>query len=450
MNKLSKLTKKIKDSNSTLLTANFLKWVIIGSIVGLLTGVVITFFLKSLEFVTDIRMNYQWLLFLLPIGGAAVTYIYKKIGGDSSKGNNLIIDKINGYKGNVPVRMAPLVLLGTIATHLFGGSAGREGTGVQIGASLAEFVGRIFKLDRYDKKIVLMAGVSGGFSAVFGTPLAGTIFGLEIATVGIVNYSAIIPCFAAAFVGNLVTVSLGIKHLGYNVTGIPEVTLVNVFKIVLCAILFGLLGRTFSKVSEKFKEIFSKKIRNTVIRTFVGGVIIIILTYIIGTRDYLGLSVPLINESFVTRVSPLSFLFKLIFTSITLSAGFQGGEVTPLFVMGATFGNALSFIMNLSPSFLAELGLIGIFSGATNSPITSLVLGIEMFGSRGAGFMLMTCAISYIFSGHSSIYVSQKIVKSKSKTIIIPADSNIQEYQIKKKNKKEEKQKKLSKWQQFY
>lgn len=435
MDKLSKLTNKIKDVNSVLLTINFLKWAIIGSIVGLLTGGVIAFFLKSLEYATELRMNWPWLLFLLPIGGAIISYIYKKIGGDSSKGNNLIIDKINGYEGNVPVRMAPLVLLGTITTHLFGGSAGREGTGVQIGASLAELVGRIFKLDRHDKKIILMAGVSGGFSAVFGTPLAGTIFGLEIATVGIVNYSAIIPCFAAAFVGNLVTMSLGINHLGYNVTGIPEITLVNVLKIILCAILFGLLGRTFSKVSGKLKEIFSKKIQNIVIRTFVGGVIIIILTYIVGTRDYLGLSIPLLNESFISRVSPLSFLLKLIFTAITLATGFQGGEVTPLFVMGATFGNMLSFIMNLSPSFLAELGLIGIFSGATNSPITSLVLGIEMFGSRGSGFMLMTCAISYIFSGHSGIYVSQKIVKSKSRTIIIPADSNIREYQIKKKNR---------------
>ncbi|MCE5222487.1 MAG: voltage-gated chloride channel family protein [Clostridium sp.] len=428
-------------SMSAILGISFLKWILVSTIVGCLTGSVAAFFLKSLEIATTLRNNNPWLLFILPIGGAFVSFLYSKYGKTSSKGNNLIIDKINNSSGHIPLRMAPLVFLGTFITHLFGGSAGREGTGVQIGSSISEGVGRLLKLDKIDTKIILMCGISSGFASVFGTPLAGTILGLEIATLGTMSYGGLIPCFASAFIGNLVTEAWGIHHTHYNILQIPDVTYAVLLKIIIAAILFGLISKLFSELTHKLKEVFSFGFENSSIKSMVGGIIIIAFTYMIGSRDYLGLSLPLINDSFTGQVSPFAFLNKIIFTSFTLGTGFQGGEVTPLFTIGSTFGNTLSSILHISPSFLAALGLIGVFAGATNAPITSFILGLEMFGSYSMEYMFMTCAISYLFSGHSGIYTSQKISTSKSKLIKVPKESTLAYY---KKNKVEEPKSKAS------
>lgn len=427
---------------STILGLSFLKWIVISTIAGSLVGSAAAFFLKSLDIATTFRNDNPWLLFLLPLGGAFVSFLYSKYGKNSSKGNNLIIDKINTSKDHIPLRMAPLVFLGTFITHLFGGSAGREGTGVQIGSSIAESIGKLFKLDKTDTKIILMCGISSGFGSVFGTPLAGTIFGLEVAALGTMNYAGLIPCFISAFVGNLITEVWGIHHTHYSILQIPDITFMVIFKIVIAAILFGLISKLFSELTHTLKEIFSSRFENASTKSFIGGIIIIAFTYIIGTRDYLGLSIPLINDSFTGHVNPFAFLSKIIFTSFTLGTGFQGGEVTPLFVIGSTFGNTLSSILNISSSLLAALGLIGVFAGATNAPITSFVLGLEMFGSAGMEFMFMTCAISYLFSGHSGIYTSQKIGISKSRLIKIPKDYTLAHYRKKKNEEKKSKDKK--------
>lgn len=423
----------IKNLNMiTILGISFIKWIVIGTIVGSLVGSAASFFLRSLEFATTFRTDNPWLLFLLPIGGAFISFLYSKYGKNSSKGNNLIIDKINTSEDHIPLRMAPLVFLGTFITHLFGGSAGREGTGVQIGSSIAESIGKLLKLDKVDTKIILMCGISSGFGSVFGTPLAGTIFGLEVAALGTMSYTGLIPCFISAFVGNLVTEIWGIHHTHYRILQIPDITYMVTLKIVIAAILFGLISKLFSELTHKLKEVFSFGFENASIKSFIGGIIIVAFTFIIGTRDYLGLSIPLINDSFTGHVRPFAFLIKIIFTSFTLGTGFQGGEVTPLFVIGSTFGNTLSSILNISPSFLAALGLIGVFSGATNAPITSFVLGLEMFGASGMEYMFMTCAISYLFSGHSGIYTSQKIGISKNKLIKVPKESTLAYYRKKK------------------
>jgi H+/Cl- antiporter ClcA len=412
-------------STTSVLAFSFIKWVLLGAIVGVFTGSAGAAFLKSLELATNLRVENSWLLFLLPIGGTFVSFIYSKYGRNSSKGNNLILENINNSGGTVPMRMAPLVFLGTVITHLFGGSAGREGTGVQIGSTIAEGVGRIFKLDKYDSRIILMCGISSGFASVFGTPLAGTIFGLEVATLGIMSYEALIPCFSAAIVGDLVSAAWGIHHTHYKILQVPEITILSVLKVVIAAIIFGLVSKLFSELTHKLKEVFTKVFPNAILKSFVGGILIITLVYIVGSRDYLGLSIPLISDSFNDKVQPLTFLGKLIFTSLTLGTGFQGGEVTPLFVIGSTLGNALSSILHMSPSFLAALGLIGVFTGATNTPIASLLLSIEMFGAQGVEFMFMSCIISYVFSGHTGIYVSQRIGRSKSKVITVEENTSL-------------------------
>lgn len=417
---------------TALLGISFLKWTFISSFIGILVGSSAAFFLKSLDFAINFRGRHGWLLLLLPFGGAFVSFLYAKFGKNSTKGNNLIIDNINSNPEHIPLRMAPFVFFGTFITHLFGGSAGREGTGVQIGSSIASFIGTKIHLDETDTKIILMCGVSSGFASVFGTPLAGTIFGLEVAVLGTMNYSALIPCFIAAFAGNLTTELWGIHHSRYAITQIPDISYLSVLKIVFAAILFGLVSKLFSELTHKLKDFFGRHFENASIKSFIGGIIIILFTFMVGTRDYLSLSLPLIQQSFIGHVNPLSFIYKLIFTSFTLGTGFQGGEVTPLFVIGSTFGNMLSGLLHISPSLLAGLGLIGVFAGATNTPITSFVLGLEMFGSSGMEYMFMTCAISYLFSGHSGIYASQMIGISKAKLVRVPKRSTLAYFKKKK------------------
>ncbi|MEK3747431.1 voltage-gated chloride channel family protein [Paenibacillus sp. FSL E2-8871] len=408
------------------LWSTFIKWIVLGSVVGLLSGTASAFFLKSLDYVTDVRLEHPWLLYLLPLGGVLVSFLYMHYGKNSAKGNNLIIEQIQDGTETIPLRMAPLVLLGTLVTHLFGGSAGREGTAVQMGGSLAEWFGKLIKISPLDRKILLMCGISGGFGSIFGTPLAGTLFGLEVVTIGLISQQALLPCFVASFVGDLVTTRLwGVHHTHYVVNEFPALSLMIILKVVLASVIFGLVSMLFSELTHFLKKTFTAMISNPMIKGAVGGLIIIALVFLVGSRDYLGLGIPLIKDSFEGDVSPFAFLWKLIFTAFTLGTGFQGGEVTPLFAIGATLGNALAGILHVYGPFLAALGFIAVFCGATSTPIACFLMGIELFGSEGAVYMFIACVVSYLFSGHSSIYTSQLIGVSKSQFISIPQGTRI-------------------------
>ncbi|MNJ31461.1 H(+)/Cl(-) exchange transporter ClcA [compost metagenome] len=405
---------------------SFLKWIILGSVVGLLTGTASAIFLISLDTATQWRYARPWLLWLLPIGGALISYIYMKWGKSSIQGNNLILEQIQSGDGRIPLRMAPLVLFGTLMTHLLGGSAGREGTAVQMGGSLADWFGRFVKLDAMDRRILLMCGVSGGFGSVFGTPLAGTMFGLEVAVLGLISYRALVPCFAASFVGNLVATELwGVQHHIYEMGQVPALSGMVLLKVIIASILFGLTSLMFSELTHYLKRMFTRVFANPVLKSAVGGCLIIAMVYLAGTRDYLGLGLPLISDSFGEGVAPFAFLGKLLFTSVTLGSGFQGGEVTPLFAIGASLGNALSGWLHLYAPFLAALGFIAVFCGAANTPIACFIMGIELFGSEGALYLFIACLVSYAFSGHSGIYSSQQIGVSKSRLLDTPPGTRL-------------------------
>jgi H+/Cl- antiporter ClcA len=392
---------------------SFVKWILLGSAVGIVSGSASALFLVSLDYVTDMRLQNPWLLFLLPVGGAVVSYLYWKIGLNSSKGNNLILEQINGGQERIPLRMAPLVLLGTLVTHLFGGSAGREGTAVQMGGSLSEWLGRLVRLHTLDRRILLICGISGGFGSVFGTPLAGAVFGLEVLSRGRIRHEALLPAFVSSLTGHLIVTSFwGVSHLQYQIGLVPAITWLVVLKVVLAAILFGWTSVLFSLFTHQLKEVYNRLFGNPVVRSAVGGVIIIGLVYLLGTREYLGLGINLIQDAFNEVMSPLAFLWKIVFTSLTLGAGFQGGEVTPLFAIGATLGSALAGYLHLHAAFLAALGLIGVFCGATKTPIACFLLGIELFGSEAAIYMFMVCVISYLVSGQRGIYTSQRLERA--------------------------------------
>jgi H+/Cl- antiporter ClcA len=419
------------------------RWLLLGSGVGLLSGTASAFFLTALTYVTDMRLRHGWLLFLLPLGGALVSFLYLKVGKTSGKGNNLILEQIHDGQEAVPLRMAPLVLAGTLITHLFGGSAGREGTAVQMGGSLADSFGRLLRVPPATRRILLICGISGGFGSVFGTPLAGTVFSLEVLAIGLISHEALLPAFVASLVGHLTTTSLwGVPHLHYSMGAVPELTLAVAGKVVIAAVIFGLVSLIFSELTHFLKKWSARLFANPMLKSFVGGIAVIVLVYAVGTRDYLGLGIPLIQDAFSGGASLLAFAWKLLFTAVTLGTGFQGGEVTPLFAIGATLGQSLSGLLQLPAPFLAGLGFIAVFCGAANTPIACFIMGIELFGSQGALYMFMACLISYLVSGHTGIYTSQRIGSAKF-PLELPANSSLSQLtgllpaaKLKKDNKK--------------
>lgn len=406
-----------------------LKWIWLGGLVGLAAGTASALFLTALGWATEMQRTHAWLMYLLPAGGAAVSWVYGKYGKESLQGNNLILAQIRRGDGRIPLRMAPLVLGGTIATHLFGGSAGREGTAVQMGGSLADWIARGVKADAADRRILLMCGIAAGFGSVFGTPLAGTVFALEVAVIGLVRYEALMPCFIAAYSGHLTTTRLwGVPHQHWSIGDVPAFSPGLLLKIVIASALFGLASLAFSELTHALKRGFARLIGNAAIRSAAGGLLIIGLVFAAGTRNYLGLGLPLLDEAFAVdgNVSPFAFLWKLVFTSVTLGAGFQGGEVTPLFVIGALLGHTLGGALDVSAPFLAALGMVAVFCGATNTPLACFILGVELFGAVGAEYWFIACLVSYLLSGHTGIYGAQRIGIPKSRRLQVPELSTLQ------------------------
>ena len=393
---------------SIIILKNFIKWFLLSVLSGIIVGIVISFFLKSLQLATSIRKANPIIIALLPFGGALVSYLYLKYGKDSSKGNNLIIERINKGEADIPFRMAPLVFFGTFITHLFGGSAGREGTGVQIGASITSKLSKLLKLNKKDTTIIIISGVSSGFGVVFGTPIAGTIFGLEVSTIGKMRYEAIIPCLISSYIGNFIARLLKVQHTHYPMEVVSSSDYTIFYKVILCSILFGIVSKLFSELTHYLKQYFTQLIPKPYIKSFVGGCIVILIALVLQTQMYLGLSLDLLKNSFENSVVGYTFIFKLILTSITLATGFQGGEVTPLFVIGATLGSFLAPIINLPISFLAGLGMIAVFCGGTKTPLASFAMGLELFGGGNIKYIFITCVISYVFAGKSGIYSSQE------------------------------------------
>lgn len=385
-----------------------LKWLLITALIGGVMGSLSAFFLNSLTFVTNVRLAHRWLLFLLPLSGVVFTYLYSKFGKNASGGNNLVINQGNGGTEDIPLWMIPLTLFGTITTHLFGGSVGREGTAVQMGGTVANAVGKVFRLTDLERQVVIISGISAGFSSVFGTPLAGTIFGLEVLAIGKVRAEAIFPSFFAGLFANFVTEAFGVTHTHYPMGAVPEWSVALFFKLFIAAICFGLAGWVFSRSIVFLKKTYSNWFANPLLRAFIGASIVVIAALVLNNQRYLGLSLPLLADAFSGQAHTFDFVGKLFFTVLSLGAGFQGGEVTPLFEIGASLGSTLAPILHLSVPFLAGLGFIGVFSGATNTPIACFIMGIELFGSQAAVFFFMVCLISFMCSGNTGIYSAQQ------------------------------------------
>jgi H+/Cl- antiporter ClcA len=409
----SSFRNKIAQFYQTLTIVYITKWFLISLVIGGLAGLFSAALLLSLEWATSYRENHFWIIALLPIAGLAIGLSYHYWGSDVVKGNNQLLEEFHKPSRIIPFKMAPMIFFGTVLTHLFGGSAGREGTAVQMGGAIADQFTKWLKIESLDRKILLIMGISAGFSSVFGTPLAGTIFALEVFTIGRMQYAFLIPSLFAALIAYYTCQLLGVGHTVYQIDLTPELGLSNILWAVLAGLLFGITAILFSKSTHTWNSLSNKLFRYPPIRPLVGGAILAVLVFLTGSTRYIGLGLPVISESFVQHTLPYDFLLKILFTSFTLGLGFKGGEVTPLFFIGATLGNTLSLFIPLPMALLAGMGFVAVFSGATNTPIACTIMGIELFGVSCGIFVAIACFMAYLASGHTGIYDSQLIGSTK-------------------------------------
>lgn len=400
----------------------FFKWVLLSCVIGIVAGGVGTLFHSCITYVTNIRNENGWLVFLLPLGGLAIVFLYRLCKIKEPQGTNLVLAAIRSPEP-VPLLMSPLIFISTAITHLFGGSAGREGAALQLGGSLGFSIGRLFRLDEKDLHIITMCGMAACFSALFGTPMTAAIFVMEVVTVGVMYYAALVPCALSAIVGAGVAKYFNSGVTAYTVKGIPDMELFPLLQVAVLAILCALVSILFCAVMSGTGKFYSKWLSNQYIRSAVGGGAVILLMLVFG-RDYLGMGGSIIDASMSGSARPEAFLLKIIFTAVTLGAGFRGGEIVPAFFVGSTFGCFMGGLLGLNPSFGAAIGFMAVFCGVTNCPLTAFVLSLEVFGMRGAPYYLLAAGISYMLSGYSGIYSKQKILYAKDKPVFIGGEQH--------------------------
>ena len=401
----------------------FILWSLIGCGIGLLVGVVGIAFHMALEHAEAFRGAQPWILWLLPFGGLAIVFFYRFEKVINDRGTNFILVAVRANEG-VSLRMAPLIFFGTVVTHLFGGSAGREGAALQLGGSIASHIGAKLRLNEKDMRIITMTGMAAGFSALFGTPIAAVIFSMEVITVGVMHYSAMVPCMIGAMVATQLSRMFGIVPTAFQIIGVPtQFSLLTGAGVAGLALLCALVSISFCVILNIVSHGYGKFFKNSYMRVFVGGCIVILLTYIVGCRDYNGAGMNIIKNAVQGEVKIEAFFLKMVFTAVTLGAGYKGGEIVPSLFVGATFGCLVGPLLGLSPSFASGLGMVAVFCGVTNCPLTSIFLSIELFGVAGLGYYALCAAVSYMLSGYYGLYSEQKIMYSKTQPEFI--DRNI-------------------------
>lgn len=393
----------------------FVKWVIISGITGVIGGAIGSLFGASLKYANELSASIWWLVFLLPVGGLVIVAIYKLFKLENDPGTNCVIEAIRTEDG-VPWAMAPAIFIGTTITHLLGGSAGREGAALQLGGSLGSLVGRVLRLDEKDMHLAVLCGMSGLFSALFGTPVAAAFFALEVISVGVTYYSALVPCLISSIVSFALAVRLGVSPLSFDIAkAVPQLNFVSMAQVIALAAGCAVVSIMFCVAMHKTPKLMKKLIANDYLRAVFGGVVIIALTFAVGCRDYNSAGSHIIGNAIAGEAKPEAFLLKIIFTAITIGCGYKGGEIVPTLFIGSTFGCVVGAFIGLDPSFGAALGMICLFCGVVNCPLASIILSVEIFGAQGLILFAIGCAVSYMLSGYYGLYSSQKILYSKLK-----------------------------------
>lgn len=385
-----------------------LHWLMFAALIGTAAGLTSAGFLVALDEVTALRESHLWLIALLPIAGGLMGWIYHRFGQTANHGYNAILEQAHQPSRILPFRMAPLVLVGTWVTHLFGGSAGREGTAVQMSTALADQLSYLLGVRRRDRRFLLVMGISAGFAAVFGTPLAGAIFALEVLVMGRLRYETLLPSFLAALIADQVCQACGVGHTHYHVGVMPSATPVLLGWALAVGMVCGLVALSFAKLSHAVSAGFGRWFRYPPLRPVMGGVLVAAFVGLVGSTRWIGLGIPVIEQAFMEPSAWYDFLLKLILTAITVGAGFKGGEVTPLFFVGATLGSALSLLVPLPVGLLAAMGFVAVFAGATHTPLACLIMGLELFGMEAGLFLGIATVAAYTFSGHTGVYHAQR------------------------------------------
>ncbi|MCH5194040.1 MAG: chloride channel protein [Oscillospiraceae bacterium] len=400
------------------LIKGFIKWFIIAVIIGVIVGLAGTAFTKALGFANNFRNNNSWTVFIMPLAGLVIVFLYTICGLSKDPGTNNIIKGARADE-EVSIKLAPLIFIATFLTHITGGSAGREGAALQIGGSLASPFGKLFRLDKKDFSTLIMCGMAAGFSALFGTPIAAAVFAVEVTIVAAAQYSALVPCMVSSLTAVVTAKLFGVEPEAFHVAGVPSLgggSAVDLLKVALLGAACAALSVLFCFIMHNVGHLYKKYIKNDYIRAAAGGVIIILLTLIVGNRDYNGAGMNIIEKAFEGEAFPLAFLLKILFTALTLGAGFKGGEIVPSFFAGAAFGCVFGGLIGLDPSFGAAVGLLAVFCGVTNCPFASIILSLELFGkTEGLAFYALAISISYMLSGYWGLYSAQKFYQSKLK-----------------------------------
>ena len=398
------------------------KWVLFSVLVGVSVGLVGTVFHIAIDKATVLRGAHGWLLYLLPLAGLLIVWAYHITGMSDDKGTEYIIGAVR--EGRIlRIRTAPLIFLGTVLTHLTGGSAGREGAALQLGGSMSNYIGRVVHLNEKDDRIITMCGMAAGFSALFGTPLAAAIMAMEVVSVGVMYYAAIVPCVLSALIAQQVALWLGIGPTAFSVAVVPDMSPVVLLQLVGLGILCALVAVLFCGIMHLMPKGYEKITKNPYLRVLLGGALVVLLSLLLG-RDYNGAGVGVIQSAMEGQARSEAFLLKMVFTALTLAAGFKGGEIVPAFFCGATFGCFYGSLLGLPSSFAAAAGMVSVFCGVTNCPLTSILLSYELFGGEGLPLYALCCAVSYMLSGYSGLYHAQKIVYSKLRPEYINRDTH--------------------------
>ena len=386
------------------------KWLVIAGVTGLVGGAVGALFHHGVDYATELRTLCPWLLYLLPVAGLVITALYQLL-RTHGIGTNAVIDAVHqGY--HIPLRLIPSIFLGTILTHLCGGSAGREGAALQIGGDLGLHIAHAFRLDDKDTRLGTLCGMSALFSALFGTPLTATFFSLEVISVGVLYYAGFIPCIVSALVAYWMALRMGVVPMHFTVE-VPTLSIGIIVRVAGLAVLVALVSILFCEALHRTEHLAEKFVENRYLRTFIGGLIVIALTLMLGCRDYNGAGMNIVNAAIAGEAKPLAFFWKIVFTAITLGFGFKGGEVVPTLFVGSTFGCTAGALLGLPAPFGAALGMVLLFCSVVNCPIASILLSIELFGADGILCFALGCAVSYVLSGYRGLYSSQTILYSK-------------------------------------
>lgn len=411
-------------TNSFKYLKTFIKWIIIATAIGALGGVIGSVFHISIDYATLLREENPWILYFLPAGGIVIAGIYHIFKSRGSLDTNRVLDAA-AKEEKVPLVMAPLIFISTCLTHLLGGSAGREGAALQLGGSIGYNTGKALRLKNGDMHIVTMAGMSAVFAALFGTPVSAAFFSFEVTRVGLMHYSSFVPSVMAALVASQIAKLFGLHGVKFDGVVFGNISVESVILVISISLLCALVGILFCSCIHKTEKLFEKLFKSRYIRAFVGGLLIVGLTYILGTRDYNGAGMNVITDAIGGKASYEAFILKIVFTSVTIAAGFKGGEIVPAFFVGSTFGCIMGQILGFSPSFAAAIGFIAVFCAATNCPTASLILAIEVFGGGDIIIFALVCSVSYMMSGYSGLYKSQSIAFSKLSDEIINKNTNI-------------------------